>query len=891
MPDYCAKTYRVHLSPTRTAIVGSFQEMSNRVIRQFVDNLGYPAESFIRVTVADENGDKLFPDDLSNEVCQRIKTAMTEGLQLMGRRYKFLAYSSSQLKECSMWMVVEGDSINVATVRGWMGDFSMCKTAPKLAARMGQCFSTTVAATKSSDRSQSTRLATSDAYPDVPSSFEDLPHSDGTGLINRSVLMDLVASFPSSPHDPEDVSIVQIRYGGAKGTVVAWDIRTVVSSPTYANKDVLLRPSMVKFKSEYNHLEIVGIGKQIPYYLNRHMIFLLTAQKVPDSVFHELQRTMLDSLDAMLRDPDRAMDMLPRLSGPSSLLTCTLIRMLSIGKHPEREPFLFSCLHAIRHHHLMNLRKKTRILVEKGAVLMGGLDETGLVPEGCVHIQIRTSGLVPEKVPKGSGQALKARFKVLTGPVLVAKHPVMHPGDVRMLMAVDIPELRQHKNVILFSKNGSRPETHKMAGSDLDGDQFAVTWDDRLFVRDWNKSFRASEGGGSDGNGSIGSWVSSRGDTIHEGRSPTRAAIEALERANFTPMEYDDIGGAKLAVAAALEPPGSSGRENQIVNHFVNFAKNDNLGSLANMWLDYAAKSGADCQQCLKIAKLSSIAVDFPKSGIPAQVPKELRLPRSTPRAHWRESKYYDSYHCTSIIGKLYDDVQERIGRDRQLIQNMSSIVGREITKTGQLLCFIRDKRSARNIFDRVYDATLPTRLGYGHHTHGDFLFFAESEQVYYEEALQEIMGKYGVHSEGEVLTGCIRKFHRMNKRRQHDLAEDVRRRSSELWKDHRQAFFWWVLDRICPQRLDEASEDWVVAEHLASTERVVTSMDDNNEFAENGFSVAEGTALRSTAFQLAAAFYMVAYSPEMQVSSHSVFFSFPWIVADVITAGIRSNR
>jgi hypothetical protein len=76
---------------------------------------------------------------------------------------------------------------------------------------------------------------------------------------------------------------------------------------------------------------------------------------------------------------------------------------------------------------------------------MGGLDETGLLPEGCVFIQI----------------CIGDRYEPLIGPVMVTKHPVMHPGDKRMLLALDVPQLRAHKNVILFSQNGVRPEPHK----------------------------------------------------------------------------------------------------------------------------------------------------------------------------------------------------------------------------------------------------------------------------------------------------------------------------------------------------------------------------------------------------------------------------------------------
>jgi hypothetical protein len=43
-----------------------------------------------------------------------------------------------------------------------------------------------------------------------------------------------------------------------------------------------------------------------------------------------------------------------------------------------------------------------------------------------------------------------------------------------MLTAVNVPELRDKKNVILFSRHGDRPEADKMSGSDLDGDQFAM---------------------------------------------------------------------------------------------------------------------------------------------------------------------------------------------------------------------------------------------------------------------------------------------------------------------------------------------------------------------------------------------------------------------------------
>eukprot|EP00957_Ditylum_brightwellii_P193438 14729356-Ditylum_brightwellii.AAC.1 len=51
-------------------------------------------------------------------------------------------------------------------------------------------------------------------------------------------------------------------------------------------------------------------------------------------------------------------------------------------------------------------------------------------------------------------------------------------------------------------------------------------------------------------------------------------------------------------------------------------------------------------------------------------------------------------------------------------------------------------------------------------------------------------MNKYKVKCEGELVTGCIKKFHRLDKRRQHDLCEAIRRQFRELRNTTRKTFF-----------------------------------------------------------------------------------------------------
>lgn len=139
-------TARAHVTPTRVALVPPEPEVTNRVLRRWADQ----PHRFLRVTFTlAESLKSSSPGgfgDVDAVVYERMRSVMRDGVCVAGRRYDFLAFSTSQLRECSCWMFAGDAELSAADVRRWMGDFHSITNTAKYAARMGQCFSRQVAA-------------------------------------------------------------------------------------------------------------------------------------------------------------------------------------------------------------------------------------------------------------------------------------------------------------------------------------------------------------------------------------------------------------------------------------------------------------------------------------------------------------------------------------------------------------------------------------------------------------------------------------------------------------------------------------------------------------------------------------------------------------------------
>ncbi|GAV80756.1 RdRP domain-containing protein [Cephalotus follicularis] len=606
--DNIVEIRRLFITPTRAYCRPPEAELSNRVIRQYKE----VADRFLRVTFMDEGLQAISSNVLkyhvspivreitsmsfrqNTRVFKRVSSILTHGFYLCGRKYSFLAFSSNQLRDNSAWFFAEDKSLSVPHIISWMGKFSD-KNVAKCAARMGQCFSSTYATVE------------------VPS-FEvdfDLPDverngytfSDGIGMITPGLSLEVAKKLKL---DMELPCAYQIRYAGCKGVVACWPEKN-------DGIRLSLRPSMNKFKSKHTTLEICSWTRFQPGFLNRQIVTLLSTLGVPDEIFWTMQDSMVSKLDQILVDTDAAFDVLTSSCADQG---STAAIMLSAGFKPRKEPHLRGMLTCIRAGQLWGLREKARIFVSSGRWLMGCMDELGVLEKGQCFIQVSTPALENCFVKHGSKfSEPKRNLQVVKGRVVVAKNPCLHPGDIRLLEAVDAPGLHHLYDCLVFPQKGDRPHAHEASGSDLDGDLYFVTWDEKLI--------------------------------------PPREE---------PPMEYD-AGGAKTTRRKVTHE--------EIKDFFAKNIANENLGPICNAHVVHAdcSELGALDDKCLKLADLAAIAVDFPKTGKLVTMPPELK-PKLYPDFMGKEE--HQSYKSTKILGRLHrwikDAYSEEISTPSELI-------------------------------------------------------------------------------------------------------------------------------------------------------------------------------------------------------------------------------
>ncbi|VAH85295.1 unnamed protein product [Triticum turgidum subsp. durum] len=604
--DDHSEVRRLVITPTRAYCLPPQVERSNRVVRHYC----VVADRFLRVTFMDEGMQQLnsnvlnfsaaqiVKDLMSNSFLQhkttvykRVKTFLTEGFHMCGRKYSFLAFSSNQLRDRSAWFFAEDRTDRTRTVesiRKWMGRFTS-KNVAKHTARMGQCFSSTYATVVMQPH-------------EVNECLEDVERngyvfSDGIGKITQELALEVAKKLQLTDNPP---SAYQIRYAGFKGVIAVWEGEN-------DGIQLSLRPSMHKFDSSHTVLEVVSWTKFQPGFLNRQIITLLSSLNVPDAIFSQMQKDMLSNLNNILTDTDVAFDVVTTSCADEGN---TAALMLSAGISPGTEPHLKALLLAIRSSQLLGLLEKSRIFVPKGRWLMGCLDELGILEQGQCFIRASSPVLnnsLLKHAPRSSSENNNA--ETVIGTVVMAKNPCLHPGDVRILEAIDVPALHHLVDCLVFPKNGERPHANEASGSDLDGDLYFVTWDEKLIPpgkRSWN------------------------------------------------PMDYSPAEAKQLPRKVT---------QSDIVDFFLKNMVNEKLGPISNAHVVHADMSeyGAMDEKCIQLAELAAFAVDFPKTGKIVSMPPALR-PKLYPDFMGKDDAI--SYKSEKILGRLYRSIQEASSSD-----------------------------------------------------------------------------------------------------------------------------------------------------------------------------------------------------------------------------------
>ncbi|KAK3989129.1 putative RNA-dependent RNA polymerase [Cladorrhinum sp. PSN332] len=591
LPDYCALVRKVTVTPTRVLFSTPTVETTNRVIRRYKDD----QERFLRIQFTDEQSEGRIRGsdaDRDDELYSRVFRALSRGIRIGHWHWQFLAFGNSQVRENGAYMFCQPDGpddmvLTCAKIRAWMGNFKHIQVVAKYAARLGQCFSTT-------------RLLRGLSYPQIVR-IPDVEQSkfcftDGVGKISPK-LANIIADEWKLDTPP---SAYQFRMGGCKGILVTW--------PDVKGTAVHVRPSQEKFSAEYNGLEIVRCSQFSAATLNRQTITVLSSLGVPKNVFVDLMREQLANYNSAMEDLAKAVEML-RSCADENMTTVTMASMLLDGFMNSKDPFVRTLLQLWRSWSIKGLKEKARMIVEQGAFVLGCVDETGTLrghskrTEGASRVTQESLPQIFLQVPDPGNRKV---YKVITGLCIVGRNPSLHPGDIRVVEAVDVPQLRHLRNVVVFPLHGDRDVPSMCSGGDLDGDDFFVIWDQRLLPPEW----------------------------AHR------------------PMDY-------TPPALVIEKRESS-IVDSLASFFVLFMKNDRLPLIAHAHLATAdiSQEGARSEKCLQLAQLHSVAVDYVKSGVPAKWSKKLD-PKDWP--HFMEKKRNRTYHSRSALGQLYDMVKTQV--------------------------------------------------------------------------------------------------------------------------------------------------------------------------------------------------------------------------------------
>lgn len=682
----------ITITPTTIRIKPLKLCRTNRVLRA-TREFGSALKHFALVDIRDENGRDMLSYHFQ-DLRKLLLDYLNDGFSLMGnnRPYVYLHHSQSQLREKQFWFYhhEQGKNLSTKAAYKWMGTFDQERNPAKYAARIALCFSTTKKACQ-------VEIGRVRFEKDIERTIGDKKYvfTDGCGTMSESLRDQIMKVLRIR----RDFSAVQFRYDGSKG-VVSLD-------PTIArNVDLIIRKSMKKFDSTHDTFEVCKLSAPRPLYLNRQAILLLSYRKVPDTSFIILQQqNHLQLIRALLRNIDAEQLILQKV--PSWFLPRNIHRTNIDYIH---EPFFRQLLIAACVQSTRELLHRTRIRVpqNEGRNLMGVVDEYDVLKPDEVFIQYT---VLTERAADDGFSYEDERVNILNGcQVVITKNPCHHPGDIRTFTAVDKPELRHLKDVVVFSQRGDRPAPHDISGSDLDGDEYLVVW--------------------------------------HKDLVPLRTK-------NAEPYDYDS--GVQLK---DCDGP----MEREIINDTVlDIAENNYLGQLSNLHLAFADKFGVDDNKdrgedvysTVELAGAISLEVDSGKTGyhpVDDKKMKKLKNVLNSQRPDFMDKPDFEQYESKHILGQLYRLSKQTVRRWNKLVRyhrhlrHLEVRIKADIDETEEELDSNTDGESTIQIDESLFTGFDKTR-----HQYKECKLIAEKLDFVYRQEILEILNLYGLSHESDL--------------------------------------------------------------------------------------------------------------------------------------------
>ena len=163
----------------------------------------------------------------------------------------------------------------------------------------------------------------------------------------------------------------------------------------------------------------------------------------------------------------------------------------------------------------------------------------------------------------------------------------------------------------------------------------------------------------------------------------------------------------------------------EVQEYFTDCIVNDNLGIIDNAHTVFADRERhrAMSDKCIKLAKLHSIAVDYPKSGVVAKIPPYLHV-REYP--DFMEKPDKPTYKSKRVIGKLF-----------RAVKNITS-------HTSPMNSFTSE------VAKQTYDPDMEVD-GFK-----DYISDAFNYKSEYDYKLGNLLDYYGIETEAEILSGNI---------------------------------------------------------------------------------------------------------------------------------------